>query len=70
MNTVTFTADTLEEAKRQADQWRSTNKTKSIKKEHEPVCVRQPAGRHAKIEDGKITSASITIVYEDSAIPR
>ena len=66
MNTVTFTADNLEEVKRQAEQWRSANKTKKIKKEHEPICVRRPAGRLAPSDEGKVMSASITIVYEDS----
>jgi hypothetical protein len=65
MNTVTFTSETLEEVKRQAEQWRSANKTKMIKKEHDPVCVRRPASRSAPSEEGKIMSASITIVYED-----
>jgi hypothetical protein len=66
MNTVTFTSDTLEEVKREAEQWRLANKTKLIKKEHDPVCVRRPAGRSAPSEEGKVMSASITIVYEDS----
>ncbi len=65
MNTVTFTSDTLEEVKRQAEQWRSANRAKKIKKEHEPICVRRPVGRFAPIDEGKVTSASITIVYED-----
>lgn len=65
MNTVTFTSDTLEEVKRQADEWRTANKTKRIKKQHEPVCVRRPAGRSAPSDEGKVMSASITIVYED-----
>jgi hypothetical protein len=65
MNTVTFTADTLEEVKRQAEQWRFANRAKKIKKEHEPVCVRRPAGGSAPSEEGKVMSASITIVYED-----
>jgi len=66
MNTVTFTADTLEEVRRQADQWRSTNKAMKIKKEHEPICVRRPAGGSTSSDAGKIMSASITIVYEDT----
>lgn len=65
MNTVTFTSDTLEEVKKQADEWRSANKIKRIKKEHEPVCVRRPPGRSAPSDEGKVMSASITIVYED-----
>lgn len=65
MNTVTFTSDTLEEVKRQADEWRTANETKRIKKQHEPVCVRRPAGRSAPSDEGKVMSASITIVYED-----
>ena len=67
MNTVTFTASTLEEVKKQAELWRSANKTKTIKKEHEPICVRRPAGRFAPLAEGEIRSASITIEYEDSS---
>jgi hypothetical protein len=65
MITVTFTADSLEEVKKQAARWRSGNKSMSIKKVHDPICVRRPAGRVASLDEGKIMSASITIVYED-----
>jgi hypothetical protein len=74
MDSETFTASTLEEAKKMVARWLSHHKV-TVKKEHAPLEVRQSAGRFATKAEGKIISVSIRIDYEDpcsswAALPR
>jgi len=45
--------------------WLSAHKV-TVKREHAPVGMRQPAGRLAPKAEGKIISVSIRVDYEDS----
>jgi hypothetical protein len=65
MDSETFTASTIEEAKKMMARWQSAHKV-TVKREHEPVEMRQPAGRFAPKAEGKIISVSIRVDYEDS----
>jgi len=65
MDSETFAASTLEEAKKMMARWLSLHKV-TVKKEHAPVEFRQPAGRFAPKAESKIISVSIRIDYEDS----
>jgi hypothetical protein len=66
MKSETFAASTLDAAKKMKKQWLSDHKGVTVKTEHAPVEVRQPAGRFAPKADGKIMSVSIRIDYEES----
>jgi hypothetical protein len=65
MDSETFTASTLEEAKKMVARWLSHHRV-TVKKEHAPLEVCQSAGRFAPKAEGKIISVSIRIDYEDS----
>jgi hypothetical protein len=65
MDTETFTAPSLEEAKKMMARWLSHHRV-TIKKEHAPLVVRASAGHFALKAEGKILSVSIRIDFEDS----
>jgi hypothetical protein len=65
MDLETFTASIIEEAKKMMARWLSAHKV-TVKREHAPVGMRQPAGRFAPKAEGKILSVSIRIDYENS----
>jgi hypothetical protein len=66
MKAETFTGSTLAEAKKAMAQWQVAHKNANVKKECPPVEMRTPAGQFAPKGDGKVTSVSIRIDYEDS----
>jgi len=64
MKAKTFTGNTLEEAQKAKAHWLSINRHVKVKKEYDPVVMREPVERFAPKINGVVLSASIRIDYD------
>jgi hypothetical protein len=66
MKAKTFSGNTLEEAKKAKAHWLLINRHVKIKREYDPVLIRESVGGFTTKANGDVLSASIRVDYDVS----